>query len=500
MSLKKNIIANYLGQVWTALMGLAFIPFYISKLGIEAWGLVGFMAMLQAWFLLLDMGLTPALSREMARFLGGQQSAQSIRDLLRSMEILYGGIAMIILLVIWLGAQWIAEHWLSANQLPPATVQQALIAMGLVIATRMTEQVYRGAIQGLQHQVWLNGALAVLATLRWAGVLPVLVWIEASVGMFFLWQGLNSILSILVLARYTYSKLPVTERPGRFAMWELSNIKRFAGGMAVTTLLALMLTQIDKLLLSKLVSLEEFGYYTLAASVAAALGFLVAPIDSAVLPRMTEYLARSEEAAVSATYHAASQWLAVVLVPAALLMAVFSKPLLFAWTGDPALTEKAAPLLTLLALGTMCNGFMHVPYMAQLAYGWTGLAVRINLVAVSIIVPLILWSVPSYGVLAAAWIWLLLNAGYLLVGVHFMHRKILIAEKWQWYRNAVFIPLISTTFLMLLIYNVLGFPVNRLVIVAALIGIGLLSLVVVVLAIPASRHYLGKKVMGVKRA
>ena len=54
MSLKKNVIANYLGQAWAALMGLVFVPVYIRYLGVEAWGLVGFMSMLQGWFTLLD--------------------------------------------------------------------------------------------------------------------------------------------------------------------------------------------------------------------------------------------------------------------------------------------------------------------------------------------------------------------------------------------------------------------------------------------------------------
>jgi len=45
--LKRNIIANFAGQGWTALMALAFVPLYIKFLGIEAYGLIGFFAMLQ---------------------------------------------------------------------------------------------------------------------------------------------------------------------------------------------------------------------------------------------------------------------------------------------------------------------------------------------------------------------------------------------------------------------------------------------------------------------
>jgi O-antigen/teichoic acid export membrane protein len=76
MSVKRNIAANYLGQVWTAVMGLAFVPLYIRYLGMEAYGLIGVFAMLQTWLSLLDFGLTPTLTREMARPIANAEDTQ----------------------------------------------------------------------------------------------------------------------------------------------------------------------------------------------------------------------------------------------------------------------------------------------------------------------------------------------------------------------------------------------------------------------------------------
>lgn len=490
MSLKKNTLANYLGQGWTALMGLAFIPIYIRHLGVEAWGLVGFMSVMQAWLTLLDMGLTPTLSREIGRFRGGAQDAQTIRDLLRSLEVLYSGVALAVVGVVWLIAPWAAVNWFSATNLSVLSVAHALGVMGLVLATRMVEQVYRGAIQGMQHQVWLNGVQSVLATLRWAGVVGVLAWVDSSIEAFFWWQGGVSLLTVLILARQTYQWLPVCERAGRFDLSAIVRVGRFAGGLAATTFLALLLTQVDKLLLSKLVSLEEFGYYTLAASVAGALYFLVSPVAIAVSPRFNELVAKSEHHGLINVYHRASQWLAALLIPAALMMAGFAEPLLFAWTGSSNLARHGGPMLELLALGTLFNGFMHVPYMVQLAYGWTGFAIRVNIVAVGILIPVVLWAVPRFGAIGAAWAWFALNAGYVLIGVHFMHRRLLCGEKWRWYNKAVFSPLVSGAITVLILRNWIELPQGRILITTALIGITLLVLGVVLLVVPASRGLL----------
>ena len=42
MSIKRNAIANYVGQIYLTLSGILVVPLYIQHLGMEAYGLVGF--------------------------------------------------------------------------------------------------------------------------------------------------------------------------------------------------------------------------------------------------------------------------------------------------------------------------------------------------------------------------------------------------------------------------------------------------------------------------
>jgi O-antigen/teichoic acid export membrane protein len=105
-ALKQNVAANVLGQGWSALMGLAFIPVYIQYLGIEAYGLIGLFAVLQTWLSLLDMGLGQTLGREMARFTSGYHSPQSIRNLLRSLEVIMYAMAVLMAAAIVFSSSW----------------------------------------------------------------------------------------------------------------------------------------------------------------------------------------------------------------------------------------------------------------------------------------------------------------------------------------------------------------------------------------------------------
>jgi O-antigen/teichoic acid export membrane protein len=426
-------------------MGLAFVPLYIKYMGIEAYGLIGLFALLQAWLSLVDMGITPTIGREMARFTGGNYCAQSIRDLLRSIEIIALCIALVIATVVALGSDWIASHWLQVGALSIEVVAEALVIMGVVAALRFVEGIYRSSMIGLQRQVLFNVLISIMAIFRWAGAVGVLVWVSPDIEAFFVWQGIVSIATVCILAAGTYTILPKTERGGRFSYEAMRSVWRFAAGMLGITFLGLLLTQVDKILLSKLLSLSEYGYYSLAAVVAGALYIVITPITQAWYPRLCELHTRGEKAALVKTYHEGAQLVSVIPGSAAIVVIFFSETILRLWTQDPELAERVAPLLRLLMLGTLLNGLMWIPYQTQLAYGWTSLSVYNNIVAVAIIVPAILWATPRYGAEGAAWVWVTLNTGYLMIGIHFMYRRILSQEKWRWYLQDLLSPLSAAT-------------------------------------------------------
>jgi O-antigen/teichoic acid export membrane protein len=489
-TVKKNVIANYLGQGWSALMGLACIPLYIRYLGVESYGLIGIFALLQAWLMLLDMGMTPTLSREMARLTGGAHEAQSIRDLLRSIEIICFGIAVVIALGIWAASGWLASDWLRTEKLPVGVIAQAFTIMGVVTALRFIENIYRSSIMGLQRQVMLNIVLSIMATLRGLGAVGILIWVSPTIEAFFVWQGILSIITVGLFAAVLYHTLPVAEHTARFSLTALKGIRQFAVGMMTITFLSLLLTQVDKILLSRLLTLEAFGYYALAGTVANALYMLTGPVIAAFYPHFTELVARADEAALIVAYHKGAQLVTVLMGTAAIVLIVFGDIVMLLWTANPALARQVAPLVAVLSLGTLLNGLLWIPYQTQLAYGWTSLTIKLAFFAVLVIVPAILWVTPKYGAIGAAWIWVGLEAGYVPMAIHFMHRRLLPAEKWRWYRQDVALPLIAGSVVAVLLrWATPVFPSALAQLIALLISTGLV-LAAAALAAQAVRQQL----------
>ena len=437
----RNLFANYLGQGWAALINLAIIPVYISLLGMESYGLLGIFAIVQTCFAALDAGMTPTLNREMARYAAGSHSPQSINDLVRSIEIVCSTLLVTLVALGFLGAEWVAAHGIGANSLGQETIANALRLIAIVAALRMLEGVYRGAILGLQRHAWLNVWIAGLATLRAAGAVATLKWIEPSIGAFFVWQVLTSILAVAVFACTTHRALPKCK--ARFNLHALSRVKGFAGGIVGTSLLALALSQFDKLLLVRLLPLAAFASYSLAATVANSLYQLVSPVAQAYYPRLTELVTLENREGLATGYHMGAQLLAVAVLPAAMLLIVMGRPILQLWTADPALSTATAPLLSLLAAGCLFNGVMHMPYMLQLAHGWSSFAFRVNVVSAIIYVPALFLITTRHGAIGAAACWFVLNLITVLVFVPLMHRRLLPLEMTRWYVQDLLLPLAS---------------------------------------------------------
>ena len=442
--LHRNIVANFIGNGWTAAMSIVFVPIYIHFIGIEAYGLMGVYASLQAMFSLLDMGLSTTLNRETARLGVQPNKAQDMRNLLRTLEVAYWMVAAFIGVTVFLLAPVIAHHWVKAQRLSPATIQQSIMIMGLAMAFQWPLSFYSGGLLGLQRQVLLNAIMVSMATLRNVGVILILWMVSPTIQAFFLWQIFIGAFQTLIVAWFLWRSLPPTSEHAHVQIKLLHGIWRFAAGMSGITVLSLILTQLDKIILSKMLTLEMFGYYTLAGAVAMSLYRFISPIFNATYPRFTQLVTVNDQNGLIKLYHSCCQLMSVVIIPSATIVAFFSAELLSIWTRNPLTVEHTHTILSLLVIGTALNGLMNLPFALQLAYGWTKLAFYVNLGAIIILGPMIFFMTAHYGAVGAALVWVFLNSGYVLISIRLMHHRLLKGEQWRWYLEDVGLPLAAS--------------------------------------------------------
>ncbi|MBE0623852.1 MAG: polysaccharide biosynthesis protein [Burkholderiales bacterium] len=447
MNIRWNVVANYVGQGYSTLIAIVMLPFYLKHLGAEAYGLVGFFAMLQAWFALLDMGLSPTLSRQMAHKRGQAVSGWGeLRKLLRSIEVLFMLLAFVIGLGIWLSSDWIATRWLTVQTLSHDEVAYCITLMGIMFGMRWFASLYRGGVQGMERMVWLNAVTIVLATLRFVGVYALLLWVTQKPRHFFEFQLAISVIELWILAAKLYRLTPHRTDAGEvwFSWSALNAVLPFASGIAYTSGLWILLTQVDKLILSHALPLKEFGYFTLVAVVANGLLSLTGPVKQAILPRMTLLLSRGDAPAMLDLYRKSTLVVAGVIFPITGTVAIFSTELLYAWTGDKAAADWAGPVLKWFVLGNGILAIAAFPYYLQFAYGRIRLHVINSTINAVIQVPILAFAAYQYGALGVAYAWFGVRLFGFLIFPAIVHHQLVPGFHKKWLLRDVLTPALVT--------------------------------------------------------
>jgi len=439
--LRSNIIANYAGSIWGGVISLLVVPLYIKFLGIEAYGLIGFYVSLQILLSLLDMGLGAAVQREVARNTANGSGDKESAGLIKVLEVIYWCFALFIAILIIILAPWLADTWLNVDNLSIEDAKNVIFLMGVAYAFRWPSTLYNGGLIGLGEQVSFNLVKVFTDSLRAFGAVLCLWLIHPTIIVFFVWQIAIEVFNTLLVRHVLWKKFPVKPRHLKIQIIYFKKIWKFSLGLSGISVLAVILLQMDKVVLSKLLSLDEFGYYIVASTLSAGLVLLIRPIFTSIFPKFSQLVINADEINIVRMYHKSAQLMTVVIMPVTVFIAFFSEELLFLWTRDAQIAQQSHAVLSLLIVGTALNGLMNIPYALQLAHGWTRLTFNLNLVAVILLGPLLIFMALKYGAEGAALIWLLLNSGYIFIGVHLMHQRLLRSEKWIWYIKDVAIPI-----------------------------------------------------------
>ena len=449
--IRKNIVANYIGKGWSVVALYLFVPAYLHFLGIEAYGLVGFYAVLLGVLAFADMGLTATLSREMARLSGTKDSEEEMRHLVRTIEVVYLGIAALIAFLILVLAGPIAHRWLNSSSLPISSIERSIRLMGFAVVFQLSSQMYLGGLLGLQRQVLANSILVLTGLVRSGGAALVLWLISPTIEAFFLWQVLSSVLSLLLFRQSLWANLPGKYLGVRRRLSLLEGAMRYSIGMAMISFNSIILMQMDKITISKMLSLEALGYYSLASTLAQAPLSLSAPISIAVFPHLTQLMTAGEEPELARVYHRANQLVAATVFPIGLTLAVFSREVLWLWTQSSQTADNVHLVASLLMVGSVALAVQVIPFRLALAAAWTRLPIYLGSCAVILIVPLLIFLIQRYGMVGAGISWIALNSAVGLGLIFLLHRRILKGHAARW-----FLCDMAPSFLIALLFAVLG--------------------------------------------
>jgi O-antigen/teichoic acid export membrane protein len=432
-----NVIANYAGKLWGIASIYVFLPVYVRLLGIDAFGLIAFNTIVLAILYIADAGLSSSFAREAAK----SESGQGLLDLFTSIERALFSILIIVGAVFMLTSPLIGSDWLSnTGSVPMEQVRQSLWLMGIGLIPQIAMSLYFGGLMGLQRQVSANLLWMGFSVAR-SGLVVIPIYFVPDIRMFFLWQAIASIAMLLVMRKVLLNRIITPLRGtsphkihGNFSWPALRAIRGYALGMLGMSVIAGLNTQLDKLVVSKMLALNDFAQYSLASTLAQVPYILTLPIAVALLPRLTNLHQREDKREeLTALYRNATYYIASIGAVAGIGLCLFIQEIFSIWMPGQTISNETIQAAKLLAIGSTLLTLQLTPFQLSLANGHQATNLRLGAVMLAVSVPLLVFLTRQYGSLGAAVPWLLMNmVAFLYLGIALNKRFPLVGIQ-QWF-------------------------------------------------------------------
>lgn len=428
--IRANLAANYVGAILVTILQLVAAPIYISTIGLDAYGVFGIQATLLLFASLIDMGLTPSLTRDLARSSTELRENGKAHATLRAYERVATTIYFCSVLILIAVLPYILSKWIQNSSFPADRLVWYFQLMVFQVGLQLGINFYSGGLLGLQQHVKYNIINIVFSLIRFsAAVLGAILYSDLSAVLL---AGLPFSLCQLVVTRYMILRAVSGDTaPASFSHSQVN--LRYSFGVACIVLFSLILTQSDKLIVGRYLSLSDLGLYTLAGTFASVVGKPVAPLLATLSPRMTQLIEMGNTKELVRLYHGSSQIAAILVFPMTLALLVFSPDLSSFLPIKESQRAIFVEVFCLLLAGHALNSLVILPYGLSLSYGWTSYGIWQNSLACIFYLPGLYLLLQSRGLEGVATAWFLLNALFFIVSVPFLHSKLLIAELRPWY-------------------------------------------------------------------
>jgi O-antigen/teichoic acid export membrane protein len=438
LSLKRNIAANYAGRAYSVLAIYLFVPFYLRILGPEAYGLISFYMIILTIASLADVGLSATFAREAA----STGDKGGLCDVLTTFERILILTVGTFAVALFFGANWIAAHWLNKGvDIGQAEMANCLRLMACMLPPQMAMALYTAGLFGIQRQVLANGLQAALTTVR-AGLVILPIYFRPEPEVFFAWQlGFTVLFAFFV----RFSLLRAIGHSGwalgAFVLERVRPLIAFAGGMVAISVISSLNTQLDKIVVSKMFSVETFGFYALASTLAQLPATATAPMIIGLLPKLTQLQASNEQDQMRRIYEKYCYVVAVLSGIGGIGLVFFAREILALWLYGVAVKPEVVTVTQIMSVGGILLALASMPFYLGMANGHNKTSVVLGIFTTVVIVPLMIWATGAFGLAGAALPWVFLNGAALLVLSVVIHAKYYPASRRRWWTHYTVLPL-----------------------------------------------------------
>ena len=404
MSIRRNVVFNLAGAVIPLLVGAVSIPYLLSHLGVERFGILTLIWTIIGYFSLFDLGLGRAITQQVAKLLGaGRQPEIPSVIAIGLLLTLLTGVAGAAVLAGFSASLSRSGFGVSAPNIDETTRCLLIASLGVPLATASAG--LRGALEAYNKFLAVNVAKASFG---------VAVFGLPAVAIFFWGNSLVLVTASLVLARLGLTlayflllqRLPYRSfAKARYGLRAGIDIFTFGLWMGASNLVSAVLIYADRFVIAKVLGASVVAYYTVPFEVIVRLLIVPGAIGASLLPRLSTEFSESLGPAMNLLTRATKST-ALIMAGLTSMSAALAYPVMSYFVGSN-FAANAIAVTVLLCVGVFFNGVANIPYNALHALGAVKSTGVLHLCELIAYLPTLYVLVKSFGITGAAAAWAL---------------------------------------------------------------------------------------------
>jgi O-antigen/teichoic acid export membrane protein len=406
----------------SAVAGVVCLPDYLDQLGLDAMGFVGVFFSLLSLAVCADFGIGALLSYRIAAAGGHGAWSDRAKGVVRTAT---RATLLVALTIVGLGALFAGSigQWLLAGASKDSLDARSLGALvALSVAARMVEAVFRG---GMIAAGWQRRAA--LATLGFSATrllgasvmfrvfgpaLGVLVWWHSGVLVL---AAVSAVVQLRRVIDHCSVAQPASTAP-EATMLDKEDV-RYSLAAFATSLLSLLFSQADRLILQGRVSESDLAVYFLTSQLLLARGVLVGPLAQSAFIEIARAFGQGDVHRAVLVSQRFARLLSSIMIPPLVGVALLPQSVIFAYTGSWEVAEQASGSARLLGIAAILNALSFTPFYLERAAGRVAAGLWHSLVGLIVSWTVLVLLVPVIGIRAAGVAQIVYYALYLIVFV-----------------------------------------------------------------------------------
>src|SRR5713226_3348294 len=397
--LTTNIIYNVAGQGLVLILSLIAVRFIFRRLGDDVFGIIFFNLVLTTVLVsALELGISATIVREVSSHF--ESDHDHVKALIGTASLLYWGIGLFLVAVIWVTAPVLVTRWVNLTSLDPATAATTLRILSVTVLVALPKTLYASVFRGRQMMALNNVIDVATSAIQQAGILMVLLG-GGRVFVVAAWISTCMILGILAYI-FVAARLVgwATLRP-TFSLAVVRRTIGFTSHMTVISITSLVHTQVAQVIVSKLLPIAEFGFFGFASSMVTRANFVTTAVSQAAFPSLAGLFAAGDRPSLLAQYRKLHDLVCYGTLPLFTGLCFAAVPV-YTYVFNAGVAQRLLLPTAFLALGIWMNASITIPYILSVAMGRPEIVARQNVYALVIVLPATMGLTLKFGIAGAS--------------------------------------------------------------------------------------------------